>query len=403
MIHEIIYANRERGYDLYEQSTGFPEQYLPEIRRICGSLSSTASAGPRDTALRYSPLDDEYGLFTVLFTQSGGNRHEARAHYIGVSFLADRQDTDLLLRECSTYLPLLTQTALRDLRAGTGSLPLRESAALLQAADGDPEPAMSPPPAEVLEDQMETALWMAAAYTSGHISQGQVLIIPGPDTPPVPDLLSRILPFIPEDNRRRLSFHTDLQAASEGVGCILKFCTASGFLNMKENGFEGGERTPVSHWLNGHLTAYDPAALQAAESLERASGADLTDPSLFDRACRGLPLKKALEKQSGGRDSSDRNRHKKVKDPANMNDMKKTASPGRSPALLITQILLSAGLLAALFLGARWLIRLVPEKGGQYLVISVADIRTLTLCAVCLLSGFLLGLLAAGIVRFLNR
>ena len=150
MIHEIIYANRERGYDLYEQSPEFPEQYLPEIRRICGSLSSTASAGPRDTALRYSPLDDEYGLFTVLFTQSGGNRHEARAHYIGVSFLADRQDTDLLLRECSTYLPLLTQTALRDLRIGTGSLPLRESAALLQAADGDPAPAMSPSAPEAL-------------------------------------------------------------------------------------------------------------------------------------------------------------------------------------------------------------------------------------------------------------
>ena len=61
------------------------------------------------------------------------------------------------------------------------------------------------------------------------------------------------------------------------------------------------------------------------------------------------------------------------------------------------------GLLAALFLGARWLIRLVPEKGGQYLVISVADIRTLTLCVVCLLAGFLLGILASGIVRFLNR
>ncbi len=76
MIHEIIYANRERGYDLYEQSPEFPEQYLPEIRRICGSLSSTASAGPRDTALRYSPLDVEYSLFTVLFTQSGGNRQE---------------------------------------------------------------------------------------------------------------------------------------------------------------------------------------------------------------------------------------------------------------------------------------------------------------------------------------
>ena len=172
---------------------------------------------------------------------------------------------------------------------------------------------------------------------------------------------------------------------------------------MKENGFEGGERTPVSHWLNGRLTAYDPAALQAAESLEKASGADLTDPALFDRACRGLPLKKALEKQSGGRNSSDRNKHKKTKDPANMNDLKNTASRGRSPAFLITQILLSAGLLAALFLGARWLIRLVPEKGGQYLVISVADIRTLTLCVVCLLAGFLLGILASGIVRFLNR
>lgn len=389
MIHTIIYANRERGYDLYDRSPDFPERALPAVRSVCERMCSPRPCREERPRIRFAPAAEDSYLLTACISQPDGNRGESRGHHTGVSFLMDREDADALLDA-----PARTMRAASVLTGGLLSgdeEPVALSAEEFLDYSPDPASFVSPP-----EPAMQKALLMAAWYAASPARQGQVMAVSRDGKEEAEACIAWLLSVLPPDVRRRLSFHTGILSAAEGSGTFLKFASPSRFSAMKARDFEGGDKTALALYAEGGLTSYDPLADKAADRLVSFIGKE----DLKAVCCRAKDQTKAFlavadgkitgPLASGGNSSMESRKNRKE-------HKKRSVLPALSLQLI------TAALTCLLILAmARRLITLTLDKGGQYLVLSLVDVRTLILCGACLAIGMVLGSLLTLVIRTLS-
>lgn len=384
MIYEIIYANRERGYDLYDRSPGFPTEYLSEIRTVCGRLCGQGTSDSYGRHFAFMPLSGDMCLFAVIIRQPRGNAGEKRAHSMVLNLVCGREDAALLLSRPSFLFSALENAADKDLKTAGSLLPVYESASDLPADSAKAGKASRIPPAS-----LQKALLMSLFY-AGDSRPGQVMISLQ-DPADARECLNWLLPQIPADVRTRLSFHTGIQTAPEGIGCILKFCSEKDYSRMQRSGFDGGERAVLSHWAGGRLTCNDAPVMEKAgrlaSVLSESAGSDSWS-SLLEKA--GIEEENTSLNERGNRKMSTRTQ--------------KSSRP--SAGLLIISILIEALLCAALVgglcLGFKYMLSVTLSQSGSFVIVQAAAIKKTVLCAVCLTAGFLLGVLASRIVSGLK-
>lgn len=221
MIYEIIYANRDRGYDLYDRSPGFPTEYLSEIRTVCGRLCGQGTPDNYARHFAFLPLTGNMCLFAVIIRQPRGNAGEKRAHSMVLNLVCSNEDAAFLLGRPAFLFSAMENAAKEDLASSGSVLPVYETPEELLSLSGEIQR-----PSRIPAESLQKVLLMSLFY-AGEGKPGQVMIsLQEPSA--APECLCWLLPMVPEEVRPRLSFHTGIQTASEGIGCILKFCTEKG-------------------------------------------------------------------------------------------------------------------------------------------------------------------------------
>lgn len=389
MIHAIIYANRDRGYDLYDRSPGFPEQDLPAVRRASELMCSARPVREDRARIRFCPTDGGRYLLTTCISQPEGNKGESRGHHTGVTFLMNASDADRLLEEPERALDA-ARARMEALLEGSERPARMKAEDFLEAGSG-------PEKVSVPGEALQRALLMAAWYAAAPGKQGQVMIVSGQDEESPDACLGWLCRILPPDLRRLLTFHTGILTAAEGSGTVLKFADPASFSSMKARDFEGGDRTALALFSAGELTSFDQRADKAADRLLAfASKKDLKGTCL-----RARDQTKAFLSIADG---------KEPEMPAGQGDRTMESRKNRKehrrgsllPALLL-QVLTCALALTGLFFMVRKVLDLTLDKGGEYLLLSLGDARTLILCGGCLAAGVVLGVLLTLLIQTLSR
>lgn len=385
MIYEIIYANRERGYDLYDRSPGFPTECLSEIRTVCGRLCGQGSWDTSGRHFAFLPLSGDMCLLAVIIRQPKGNAGEKRAHSMVLNLVTDRQDAAYLLGRSRALFSAMENAAEKDLSAPGSLLPVYETPEDLLALSG-----MIREASRVPNGSLQKALLMSLFYAGGG-RPGQVMISLR-DPAGAEECLNWLLPMVPEEIRTRLSFHTGIQTASEGIGCILKFCSEKDYARMQSTGFDGGERAVLSHWALQKLTCNDSPVLEKASRLAPVLSKDtgsLSWSALLERA--GIEEESTSVNERGNEKMSSRSQ-------------KNTRpSAGALIAAILIEAVLFAALLAGLGFGLKYMLSVTLSQSGSYIIVQAAAVKKTVVGAVCLAAGFLLGVLAAHIASGLKR
>lgn len=384
MIYEIIYANRDRGYDLYDRSPGFPTEYLPEIRTACTRLCGRGTWEDYARHYAFLPLSGGMCLFSVIIRQPRGNAGEKRAHSMVLNLVLDRDDAAVLLGRPALLFSAAEKAAEKDLDGRGSLLPVYETPEDLLSLSGP-----APRPARIPSGSLQTALIMSLIY-AGEGKSGQVMVsLREPSA--APECLNWLLPMVPEEVRPRLSFHTGIQTASEGIGCILKFCSEKDYALMQGTGFDGGERAVLNHWAGGRLTCNDSPvqekASRLAPFLSEETGSSSWS-SLLERA--GLEEESASVNERGN---------------GKMNTRQKNSRPslGGQIAAILIEAVIAGALLLGLALGLKYMLSVTLSQSGSYVIVQAAAVKKTVLGAVCLAAGFLLGILASRIASGLKR
>lgn len=226
MIKAIVYANRHRGFDLYEESLGFPTQYKSEIYTLSNLASGFLHDGPL-TALRYAALQDRF-LLQVILRFPDGNEEQSRPHHQVVSFLMETEDADALFAIPFTAVAgnakHLAQTLLQKCK-GADSLPEDLTAQLL----ADHTSVRKKEPSSALMN----ALWFGACQCGGPLTTQLFFATDDPAEP----VLARLLDSLPPKLRKNLSFHTSITGGSDATGTVLHFTTTNGLARLREDGY----------------------------------------------------------------------------------------------------------------------------------------------------------------------
>jgi len=225
----VIYANRERGYDFYESTPGFPDGYRSAVRAVCGALAEPDGLSSDTACLRWAPLDGSAGLLSVIFRFPHGNADQRRGHNAAVNFLLDQEEAD---RFFAAPLSLRQEAALRlamALCSLRGQLPDDDelSSRLLVPFTGRRKP--DPP-----ERKAEMLMLSAAFRADG----GQQFYLACDEEGE--SLLESVLWAIPPRLRRTVSFHTGILSAAESKGICLNLCTPETLSRLCAAGFSGG-------------------------------------------------------------------------------------------------------------------------------------------------------------------
>lgn len=384
MIYEIIYANRERGYDLYDRSPGFPSECLSEIRTVCGRLCGQGSRDVSGMHYAFLPLSGDMCLFAVIIRQPRGNAGEKRAHSMVLNLVCSREDAALLLGKPAALFSAMKASAEEDLNSSGSLLPVHESAEDLLARSGVTGKA-----ARIPTESLQKALLMSLVY-AGEGKPGQVMVSVQ-DPSAAQECLIWLLPVVPGEVRASLSFHTGIQTASEGLGCILKFCSEKDYAQMQRTGFDGGERAVLSHWAGGRLTCSDSPVLEKASRLLpvlSGSSGDLSWSRLLEQA--------GIEEENTS--LSERGNEKMSRSQKNSRP-----STGALIAAVLIESVLCAVLLGGLFLGLKYMLSVTLSQSGSYVIVQAAAIKKTVVAAVSLTAGFLLGILVSHISSGLRR
>lgn len=260
MIHTIIYANRNGGYNFFERSDGFPPEFEEPIRSISGYADSQAPDLGSQAAIRYAPLMDRF-LLSVIFRIVGGNADHNRAHTIIVHFLMEQQEANRFFS-----LPFCTgaenaiQTA-RDLleQYRDTCLPAQlDSLFLPPSVDAPPPADMEAPAGTVLSG----ALYCARTPASSQLFL-QYRNSPYGD-------LQNLLKSLPYYLRKRISFHTCVLSASESQGTCINFCPPPRLEVIASGSFDGSAPTNKYCWYpdeSGIPAQPDREAIRTAAKL----------------------------------------------------------------------------------------------------------------------------------------
>ena len=299
VVHASVYANRDRGFDLYEQTEGFPEKLRSKILSVSGEIAATNPADPC-TALRFAPLEDRY-LFSVIFREPQGNADQARAHHIIVHFLLEGSSADLLLSHPFTAVAeRAMELARRIVGLRNCFLPKEWTASLLNP----PHPA---PPGRILSPERNLLLLMGAAgFWCSHSPLRHQAYIAASETDAVSHIRD-VMMRLPLRLRKTLSFHTGLCSAPESREIALNFCSEETLDRLMADGYAGAASSN-KYWYrcrdNSMSERITPQLLEAATELDfpdlfyRKLSFSLTDWGqvvAFYRAAREKQLAGALK------------------------------------------------------------------------------------------------------------
>ena len=299
VVHASVYANRDRGFDLYEQTEGFPEKLRSKILSVSGEIAATNPADPC-TALRFAPLEDRY-LFSVIFREPQGNADQARAHHIIVHVLLEGSSADLLLSHPFTAVAeRAMELARRIVGLRNCFLPKEWTASLLNP----PHPA---PPGRILSPERNLLLLMGAAgFWCSHSPLRHQAYIAASETDAVSHIRD-VMMRLPLRLRKTLSFHTGLCSAPESREIALNFCSEETLDRLMADGYAGAASSN-KYWYrcrdNSMSERITPQLLEAATELDfpdlfyRKLSFSLTDWGqvvAFYRAAREKQLAGALK------------------------------------------------------------------------------------------------------------
>jgi len=385
MIYEIIYANRDRGYDLYDRSPGFPTEYLAEIRTVCGRLCGQGTSDDYARRFAFLPLAGGMCLFAVIIRQPKGNAGEKRAHSMVLNLLCSREDAAFLLGRTARLFSALENAADKDLASSGSLLPVYEGPEELLSLSGELSK-----PSRIPADSLQKALLMSLFYAAEGKS-GQVMVsLQEPSA--APECLCWLLPMVPEEIRPRLSFHTGIQTASEGIGCILKFCAEKDYALMQRTGFDGGERAVLSHWAGGRLNCSDRPVLEKAARLAPLLSEDTgssTWPLLLERA--GIEDESTSLRERGNEKMTSRSQKNG------------RSSTDHLMAAIVFEAVVGGVLLLGLAFGLKYMLSVTLSQSGSYVIVQAEAVRKTVVGLVCLAAGFVLGVLASLITSGLKR
>lgn len=227
MIKAIIFANRQRGYDLYEESAGFPQKYKADIHSLC-NRAGTKIDGDASVALRYAPLDDCF-LLQVILRFPRGNEDQSRAHHTVVSFLMDAHGADAFFRlpfaGAAENAKRLAQELLRQ---------SRDAEALAEDLTGyllTPVTAYKAPP---VSKNALCALWYGAQQGGKTPLRTQLFL--ASDTPGE-SILTQFLELMPQKLRKHLRFSTNINTGGDAAGVTLSFGSVETVRTLKEEDY----------------------------------------------------------------------------------------------------------------------------------------------------------------------
>ncbi|MBQ4304223.1 MAG: hypothetical protein II774_06980 [Lachnospiraceae bacterium] len=385
MIYEIIYANRDRGYDLYDRSPGFPTEYLSEIRTVCGRLCGQGTPDNYARHFAFLPLTGNMCLFAVIIRQPRGNAGEKRAHSMVLNLVCSNEDAAFLLGRPAFLFSAMENAAENDLSSSGSVLPVYETPEDLLSLSGEIRR-----PSRIPAESLQKVLLMSLFY-AGEGKPGQVMIsLQEPSA--APECLCWLLPMVPEEVRPRLSFHTGIQTASEGIGCILKFCTEKDYALMQRTGFDGGERAVLSHWAGGRLTCNDRPVLDRASRLA---------PFLSEDT--GSSTWSFLLERAGIEDESTSLRERGNEKMTTRSQKNGRPSAGALIAAILIEAVLCALLLGGLAAGFKYMLSVTLSQSGSYVIVQAEAVRKAVVGLVCLAAGFFLGILVSHIASGLKR
>ena len=227
MIKAIIFANRQRGYDLYEESLGFPQKYKADIHSLC-NRAGTKIDSEASLALRYAPLNDRF-LLQVIFRFPRGNEDQSRAHHAVVSFLMDTHGADAFFR-----LPFAAAAENAKQLAQKLLQQSRNAEALAEDLTGyllTPAAACKIPP--VSRDALH-ALWYGARQSSENPIRTQLFF--ASDSPCEP-ILMQLLETMPQKLRKYLRFSTNINTGGDAAGVTLSFGSVEAVRTLKDEDF----------------------------------------------------------------------------------------------------------------------------------------------------------------------
>lgn len=221
MICTAIYTVHDQyGYGIHDRSTNFPDKLLPEINRISHNFgeSTLSDAVVEVPSLRGCQLGQTYLLSLATRQVSAGRRYCRVVHY-----LFSGQDVEKVMN--SNWQE--TFRFLNSIRLNTAD----EQESLLRglAEKARPKPGC--------KSHIERLLMAAAAQPD---SRKKVRLI-CENADDSFHYLNWLMNQLPSELRRSVSFVTNAQAASEGKGVNLVFCSAEADSYMKQTRNAGGE------------------------------------------------------------------------------------------------------------------------------------------------------------------
>lgn len=229
MIYAIIYDNRpESGYDFYEETSGFPESYKPDILRISRQVSDPTGAETAEPALRYAPLKGLY-LLSVIFRRPNGGKQQARGYNSIVHFLMDAVDANsLFYNGLNQYWEVIIHVAERFLNYRGKPLPSDMKFCADTERSGAP----------ITAGKVSPSILLSGARYGVENMKKQLFI--GIDSPAVREV-SCLMNMLPYHLRKEISFHTDVCSGSESCGTALNFGRISKIEEMVSGDYPGSD------------------------------------------------------------------------------------------------------------------------------------------------------------------
>lgn len=258
MIDVIVYANRADGFDLYDRTKGFPDEYAKDIAAVCGRFGARGSE--RTCSFRYAPLRDRY-LFSVILSGIS-HSEESRVHYEAVNFLMTKDDADKLFRaRFSVTLERLVRFAelvldpSDELQLPSGPI---QTEVFTDAQDA---PA---PRKKVTDSGMYQAMLAGAVCAAAGVGEGKQVFAATEDAAAQLDILISNMPL---PLRKTLSFVAGAQSAADSEGVSLCLCSARRLSAIKQDGFAGGPATHKMIYMDGAFTNIEPQLSGYAQTL----------------------------------------------------------------------------------------------------------------------------------------
>ena len=232
MIHAIVFANRERGNQLYERTPEFPDDAASDILELCNSLRTSGSVCETAPVLRYQPLG-KYYLLSVIQRMKLGGGAEIRAHAICVSFLMDGRAAERFFRiPFPIAAQAATETAQKLLTYRNTFLPREICGRLLQPQAENTPLLLSETPLPIL--------MAGASYALDPQLTKQLFL---QSSRPAVDELHNLLLVLPPPLRKEISFHTGCISAGECQNLGICYCQEGTLKNMLASDFAGGPPT----------------------------------------------------------------------------------------------------------------------------------------------------------------